>query len=184
MKATEQLMAEHEGIKLMLGIMAGVCGRIESGQKPALRDLELIVEFLQVFADKCHHGKEEDILFPALVETGMPKESGPIAVMLAEHEQGRGFIRGLADAVRRSGAEDAAAGAAIVKNARDYIALLALHIQKENTVLFPMADARLGARKQDEIHAAFERLEVERIGAGKHEEFHRLLERLEKAYLS
>ena len=183
MKATEQLMAEHEGIKLMLGILDSVSGRIESGQKLDVRDLQHIVEFLQVFADKCHHGKEEDILFPALVETGMPKDSGPIAVMLAEHEQGRGFIRGLADAVRRYGAGEAAANAAMVKNARDYVKLLALHIQKENTVLFPMADERLGARTQDALLEQFERLEVERIGVGKHEEFHRLLERLEKAYL-
>ena len=183
MKATKQLKAEHEGIKLMLGVVGNICWKIEEGQKPVVRDLEQIVEFLQVFADKCHHGKEEDILFPALIEAGMPKDSGPIAVMLAEHEQGRGFIRGLADAVRRYGAGEAAAGAAISKNARAYIALLALHIQKENEVLFPMADERLGAQKQDELLERFERLEVERIGAGKHEEFHRLLERLEKDYL-
>ncbi|MDD5628053.1 MAG: hemerythrin domain-containing protein [Elusimicrobia bacterium] len=183
MKATEQLMAEHEGILLMLRVLDKLSGQIESGRKVDSKELEKILEFLRVFADKCHHGKEEDVLFPAMEKAGMPRDGGPIAVMLAEHNQGRAFIRGLAEAIGEYGQGDAKAGAGVVENGRGYIALLTQHINKENNILFPMADRLLGEKKQDELAEEFERIEVERIGLGKHEEFHGLLERLETAHL-
>lgn len=62
-----------------------------------LGDHDRIVQFFQVFADKCHHGKEENLLFPELERSGSPKERGPIAVMLAEHEQGQSFVKGRAE---------------------------------------------------------------------------------------
>jgi len=52
------------------------------------------------------------------------------------------------------------------KRARDYIALLTQHINKENNVLFPMGERVLSAKKQEELVEAFERLERERIGEG------------------
>ncbi|MBI5624146.1 MAG: hemerythrin domain-containing protein [Elusimicrobia bacterium] len=183
MKATDQLKAEHEGILLMLSILDKVCERLETKSKPAERELERIVEFLQVFADKCHHGKEEGILFPALVQAGLPGDSGPIAVMLSEHDQGRRHIRGLAGAVQRYGAGQESAIAGIVGHSRRYIALLSLHIMKENDVLFPMADQLLGDQGQEELLARFDMLETERIGPGRHDRFHDLLEELELAYL-
>ena len=74
----------------MLKILDKVCARLESKEKVDPEHLEPIVEFFRVFADKCHHGKEEDLLFPEMEKAGVPKEMGPIGVMLAEHQQGRG----------------------------------------------------------------------------------------------
>ena len=56
-------------------------------------------------------------------------------------------------------------------------------MDKEDTVLFPMADSRLSQKKQKELLQGFEDIERERIGSGKHEEFHRLLDTLEVTYL-
>ncbi len=68
-------------------------------------------------------------------------------------------------------------------NSKGYISLLKDHIERENNVLFPMADSRLSEERQDELFEGFEKIEEERIGAGRHEEFHHLLEKLSGIYL-
>jgi hemerythrin-like domain-containing protein len=88
MKATQQLRNEHEGVKVMLIILEQVCRQLEADRNLNEEHFDGILEFLKVFVDKCHHGKEEDLLFPALTAAGIP-EDGPIAVMLQEHEMGR-----------------------------------------------------------------------------------------------
>src|SRR3972149_4875411 len=92
MKATEELMKEHRGIELMLRVLGAVSLRAEVAEPLNHKDLDQIIEFLTIFADKCHHGKEEDLLFPAMEAAGVPREGGPIGVMLAEHAEGRNII--------------------------------------------------------------------------------------------
>jgi len=183
MTPTDQLKEEHQGILLMLSILEKVSAKLDSKEKVDPDHLDRIVEFIRVFADQCHHGKEEDLLFPELEKAGIPKERGPIGVMLMEHDQGRACVRGMAEAIAGFKKGDPQASADFVKNARNYLALLTQHIQKENNVLFPMGDRVLSPDKQQELLEAFEQLEKERIGVGKHEEFHELLHRLKKAYL-
>ena len=72
----------------------------------------------------------------------------------------------------------------VLKNARAYISLLRDHIEKENNVLFVMADNLLSEKRQDELFEGFEKIEEERIGVGKHEEFHGLLNKLSGIYLN
>jgi len=183
MRATDQLKEEHQGIKLMLSILSNVCDRLDAGEDINPLHLEKIVEFIQVFADKCHHAKEEDLLFVAMKEVGFPLNSGPIGVMLAEHDQGRGYVRGLKAAVEQYKAGDKRVISSITSNARNYVALLSQHIDKEDNILYMMADAHLSDQTQERLLADFEKVEIERIGAGKHEEFHHLLHELEQFYL-
>jgi hemerythrin-like domain-containing protein len=184
MKATEQLKAEHQGIMLMMKILEKICSELEAGSQANADHLAKIVDFFEIFVDKCHHGKEEGLLFPELESAGIPKEGGPIGVMLAEHDHGRAYVRGLKDAVARYESGDKAAAAEVVSFARKYMELLSQHINKEDNVLFAMADSTLSEDRQDKLYEAFERLEVEKIGLGRHEEFHELLDRLAKEYLN
>jgi len=183
MKPTDELKKEHEAIKRMLKIMDKVCDRLDARKNIEAGHLENIVEFIQVFADKCHHAKEEDLLFPAMVASGIPNEGGPIAVMLIEHKKGREFVKNVKNAVSGYRNGDAAAASEISKNARGYVALLGSHIDKEDFILYPMADKVLTTAKQSELSKAFEKVEEDIIGHGKHEQFHELLKRLEKIYL-
>lgn len=182
MKATNELKNEHQGIELMLRILQSVADKFERGEKVNTEHLDGILEFLSIFVDKCHHGKEEEFLFPALEDAGVLNTGGPIGVMLSEHEQGRKLVARLKDAVTsyKTGDKRIAVRAQLIIN--EYAALLTQHIAKENTVLFPMADAKLDAAKDAELFKAFERLENERIGPGKHEHFHELLHRLNDKY--
>ncbi len=183
MLPTEELKQEHQGILLMLRILDKVAANLESGEKGDLEHLEQIVEFFRVFADRCHHGKEEDLLFPAMEKRGIPKEGGPIGVMLMDHEEGRGYIRGMANALVKHKAGDSTALKEFAWNARGYIDLLTQHISKEDQVLFPMGQRALPQDVQTDLARGFEKIEVERIGEGTHEKFHKLLEKLENIYL-
>ena len=106
-----------------------------------------------------------------------------ISVMLMEHNQGRSFIKGMSEAFDKYRAGDPAASLKVAENGRKYIALLTQHIEKENKVLFHMADKCLPKERQEELAEGFEKLEVERIGIGKHEEFHELMRHLTDVYL-
>jgi hemerythrin-like domain-containing protein len=184
MKPTEELIHEHEAIQTMLRILESASSRLVAGEQVSADDLANMVEFLRVFADRCHHAKEETVLFPAMEAVGIPRERGPIGVMLSEHDAGRKHIQGMAAALEsyRSGAVGAAREFAT--QARLYTHLLLQHIQKENQILFPMADAHIAEREQERIAQEFARLEAEQIGEGTHERFHALLGELKQAYLS
>lgn len=182
MTPTDQLKEEHEGILLMLRILEEICARIERKESVDPAHLTGILEFLKVFVDTCHHGKEEDLLFPEMEERGLPKDSGPLGVMLTEHNRGRAHIRAMKEAAAAV-AEPGGGRAAFLENTRAYIALLRQHIQKENNVLFPLGEKILPMQTQEQLTEKFEELERERIGPGRHEEFHELLHRLRDIYL-
>lgn len=183
MKVTEQLKAEHNGIKLMLNILDKMCTKLESADMINPKHLDEVLEFIRIFIDKCHHTKEEELLFPALERAGIPKEKGPIGVMLLEHSKGREYIKALGEAIDEYKRGSETAALKIIENAKGYIRILLAHIDKEDNVLYPMADARLSEKIQNEMADEFERIELERIGAGKHEEFHKTLIDLKKVYL-
>ncbi len=183
MKATEELRHEHDAILLMLEIMDRAAGRLEAGQEVPVADLEAMVDFLKTFADGCHHAKEEGYLFPAMENAGIPREHGPIGVMLSEHEIGRSYISRIAESIAAMRSGSNGFGAGFAKNARGYSNLLRMHIQKENMILFAIADQRLSTADDEAIAAGFEKIENEKVGAGKHEAYHALLRRLRDAYI-
>ncbi|MEK7142794.1 MAG: hemerythrin domain-containing protein [Patescibacteria group bacterium] len=175
MTPTEQLRNEHQAVLLALDILEKICQKLEAGEKLAPKHQEEILEFIKIFIDKCHHGKEEGLLFPAMEKVGIPKEQGPIGMMIKEHDMGREFVRGMSENI--SNPEK------FIGNARGYIELLRQHIEKENNILYEMADMHISQTKNNELLKEFNKLELERIGPGKHEEFHQMLEKLAGIYL-
>ncbi len=105
-----------------------------------------------------------------------------MGIMLLEHGKGREFVRGMSEAVGEYKRNEAASSR-FVENARNYVALLTQHIDKENNVLFPWGKRVLSEKQKEQLFEAFERLKHERIGEGKHEEFHELLRHLKEVYL-
>ena len=179
MTPAEQLKEEHEGIALMLKILEKVCAKMEAKEKVDQGHLERIVEFFKIFVDQCHHGKEEELLFPAII----PMEEKLIDILLGEHSQGRSYVRAMGQGLTRMKKFDGSAGAEYAGTAEKYIALMTQHISKEDNVLFPMLDRLLAKKKQRELADGFEELERRKIGKGTHEEFHKLLLELKEIYL-
>jgi hemerythrin-like domain-containing protein len=143
-----------------------------------LADWAKAIDFARNFADKCHHLKEEKLLFPAMEERGIPREGGPIGMMLAEHEEGRGYVRAMAAALETAAQDPIAARTTLRRKADAYIRLLREHIQKEDDVLFMLADNVLNSEEQKELLREFEEHELREMGSGVHEKYLRIVQEL------
>jgi hemerythrin-like domain-containing protein len=185
MRATEILRSEHE-------IILDVLCALEVISRPAAEGFGLDLEsareslvFLRNFVDRCHHGKEEQLYFPALVARGMPVEAGPLRVMNSEHDEGRALIARMADALPRAERSQPGASIEFATAALRYVELMRDHIAKENGVLFPIGDGMLSESQQEGVLRAFESFEHADMEAGAHERFlgiaHDLVRRLSLA---
>jgi|SRR5665647_1021498 len=179
-RPVQDLSEEHGGIIVMLNVMKKVATRLKNREKVKKEHLEKIVEFLRNFADKCHHGKEESILFPEVIKD--ISNLTLINELLGEHKTGRDFIHGIAESLKYydTGNSDAFH---IAVNMEGYIILLTEHIKKESKSLFPIVDKQIPEDVQLKIEEEFETLERDVIGEGKHEEYHGWLKDLRKIYL-
>lgn len=177
--ASQDLVHEHNAILLTLSILEKICSSLKAEKEVDSHDIHRIIDFIKTFADKCHHGKEEGFLFPALEKAGIPKQNGPIGIMLLEHEKGRELVKLMQGSISKESIQIEK----FVESSNAYIKLLRNHIEKENTVLFPMGDARLSQEKQNELLNNFETFEDEVIGKGKHHELHQMLEEFKAKYL-
>jgi hemerythrin-like domain-containing protein len=180
MKATDILVEEHGVIERVLTSLEQAALALDRGEAVRPGFFVDASDFIKGFADGCHHKKEEGVLFEAMVDAGLPRQVGPIGVMLSEHEQGRVYTRGMREAALRLQAGDASARGEVVRNALGYVELLRGHIGKENGVLFPMANEMIPVERQDAINDGFEHIEHEETGEGVHEKYLALAEKLER----
>jgi hemerythrin-like domain-containing protein len=183
LKATEILMEEHRVIERVLNALDRATNRLSRGEEVYLRFFTGTGVFIKAFTDGCHHKKEEEVLFPALVASGLSKDTGPIAVMLAEHQEGRRLAQDIRQATERFQAGDVRMREALVQNSKAYIKLLHQHIAKEDKVLFPMADKLIPSEQQEQILKGYEKYDHDPSGEEMHEKFGGLAERLEKECL-
>ena len=174
MTPTDELKHEHQIILMVLGAVEREMREIQAGGPVPETRIGQMIDFIQNFADRCHHAKEEDLLFTFMQERGMPIQGGPIGVMLQEHDEGRRLVRAAAEALPRASAGDDGARTALATNLLAFVRLLRVHIDKEDHVLYPMADQLLTAADQADLSAAFERVEAEEMGEGTHERYHQL----------
>jgi len=143
MSATKCLREEHQVILRVLGFFSRALDEASASGSISHAIFDPFVGFFQGFADHCHHCKEESRLFPALQEAGMPGEQGPIAVMLHEHQQGRALVRHIAANLDSAERGDEAAKAEVLRAGTAFVSLLSAHIEKEDQVLFNVADSML-----------------------------------------
>ncbi len=133
------MVQEHELIVAVLASLHAMSDKLNAGGDVPRQDVADFGRFFRDFADKCHHGKEEDRLFVKMIEAGFARDSGPVAVMLAEHDEGREEVRGMLAIGSGSGALTREERAQVAQCARQFVPLLYAHIQKENNILYPMA---------------------------------------------
>jgi hemerythrin-like domain-containing protein len=179
-KATDILIEEHSVIERVLTTLEQAARRLDRGEPVRPGFFVDASDFIKGFADGCHHKKEEGVLFEAMVDAGLPRQAGPIGVMLSEHEQGRVYTRGMREAALRLQGGDVSARSEVVRNALGYVGLLREHIGKENGVLFPMANEMIPADRQDAVYDGFEHVEHEDTGEGVHEKYLALAQALER----
>ncbi|SDT17006.1 hemerythrin domain-containing protein [Pseudomonas oryzae] len=176
-QAIADLRHEHEAILFALQILERMAEHAGRGTITA-EDLSGFLDFLREFVDRCHHGKEEGLLFPALIRAGLAEHGGFIDELHAEHVQGRELVRRMAEAATPPIRASEFASAATA-----YAAHLRAHIDKENAALFSMSERLLDAPAMEALARAFAEHEDKVIGQGRHEQLHALLHQLESRYL-
>jgi hemerythrin-like domain-containing protein len=182
MDPIETLMNEHRVIERVLDGLVAFAGEVRRKGTTEKDELARFVTFIREFADACHHGKEEDILFAAMVEHGFPREGGPIAVMLHEHDQGRALVGVLKARAGQGEPWSDADRQEIADVSSGFADLLRAHIHKEDAILYPMAEQHLPPEVIDAVGDACERYERDEARAGAHERLHALAEELVRVH--
>lgn len=153
---TKVLENEHRLIANVVGTTSALADGLEAGQIVSDVVLQDTVEFMRMFADKLHHGKEEDLLFPILIQKGVPPHGCPIGALTAEHVEGRTLVKGLAQATDAFIKGTASARELLVSSLRGIAQLYPYHIWKENYLLFPMTNKVLSPAELLELYQEFE----------------------------
>jgi hemerythrin-like domain-containing protein len=137
---TRVMMDEHQLILRMITLVEKNTALLEQGRFRNWQFYLDAVDFIRNYADRFHHAKEEDVLFVELIENGMPEKSSPIEAMLMEHDQGRGHVRAIEEAAQKALDGEIGQATIIIENAKGYASLLRGHIQKEDDILYPLAE--------------------------------------------
>lgn len=181
-EAIEILTEEHRIIGQVLGALESYVETVGRSSVPKREKVSDFAGFFANFADKLHHVKEEDLLFVSMNDFGFPKEYGPIAVMLAEHTEGRKHVGALREIGAGDGELSPQERTVFLQSALAYIPLLRQHIQKENNILYPMAQQALPETKLDELLASYGPFEDKVMGAVERERYISLANSLVAAY--
>lgn len=183
-QAIDVLMGEHRVIEKVLAALQAHAAELAGGRRFERDRVRDFADFFRHYADACHHGKEEDLLFKRMTEFGFPAEEGPIAVMLYEHRLGRqhvAVLRAIGDA---SGTATALEQAEFARHVGDYVPLLRDHIHKEDEILYPMALELLPPAELDRLAEEYEAFQAKVVGPAAYAEMQRLAERLAAAHPS
>lgn len=157
-KTISDLLQEHEKIMKVLDIVEKVQEEKKLGESQELKFYSELAEFIQTFADKCHHGKEEINLYHILAPLGDVSEKKMIEELVGEHNQSRILQREIQKATEEGRIMDAA------KAAGDYRKLLLSHISHENEKMFPSVEKRITDELDGTIYGRFLAVEKRTLG--------------------
>lgn len=177
--ATQNLENDHVQILRLIKVME----LITETTDPNVEHLELIVTVIREYADGLHHAKEEQLLFPLMVQKGFSNESGPVAVMLHDHAEGRNFVKEMVENISRLQQGNQGAAKAIYRNMLGYADLLKNHIGKENNVLFRMADKAFTPAEQESLLLDFTRVENKRENQHSKSDYITMIDNLAGIYI-
>ncbi len=176
------LMAEHRLIEEVLASLDGFATRVDYGGDTPRDAIARYAEFFAQYADRTHHGKEEDLLFSRMVQRGVPASEGPVSIMLSEHVQGRACVEALRQIGRGQGPLDSEERTTLRARSAEYVDLLRHHIDKEDRVLYPIAIRVLSEDDLTELGSRFEELEAKASASGRSERLRELAREIMTAY--
>jgi hemerythrin-like domain-containing protein len=158
---TDKLEVEHRVIAKIILVVSMMADQLDAGQSVNVEILQRIVEFMRIYVDQFHHGKEEQLLFPLLVRRGVPTRGCPIEALTHEHVIGKELVAGLSEAILGYQKYGPVAEDTLVKSLRGLADLYTNHIWKENYLLFPMTNKILGSDDLNALSREFEKMERE-----------------------
>lgn len=175
---TQIMVDEHKLILRMIALVEKNTELLEQGKFRNWQFYVDAVDFIRSYADRFHHAKEEDVLFVELIKNGMPEKQSPIEAMHMEHDQGRAFVRALEEASQKALDGELGQTAIIAENAKGYSELLRGHIEKEDVILYPLAERVLPEAVRPRMLDAFDSAEAKTPGL--EDRYRQLVEKYEQ----
>jgi hemerythrin-like domain-containing protein len=157
MNVLQSLVHEHRLIRQYLDNLAFAAERLEHGERPPKEFFENAVLFAREFVDGYHHFKEEHQMFVMLAQKVKGKHDAPIESLRYQHERGRALITAMSDAIAGYHRGEERAVLAILENVAAFGALLRQHINREDSVFYPMAKKELSKEDQERLAEEFRR---------------------------
>lgn len=139
--STTSLRRDHELIEKVIKAMESTIQLLNDGKQIPESILLPVIDFSKNFTDVCHHSKEENSLFPALEQAGIPRHMGPIAMMLIDHECSREIGKEMESSAKNYILTGDSTK--LITDMQQYVEHITEHLWKENNKLFMMAEARL-----------------------------------------
>ena len=177
MQARGPLMIEHRLIERMISLIKDALAQIESTQKVDPLFVDTAVDFIRMYADRTHHGKEEDVLFRDLSKRPLSAEDQRVMdELIQEHVFGRQTTKALIEANTRYRNGDTSALADIADKLRTLVEFYPKHIEKEDKAFFPASMAYFTDEEDQAMLAEFWEFDRKMI----HEKYKSVVEELEK----
>ena len=176
MQARAPLMIEHRLIERMISIIKDALTQIESTQEVDPVFVDTAVDFIRTYADRTHHGKEEDNLFRDLGKRDLSADDQRVMQeLIDEHVFGRRTTQALVDANARYRNGDKTALTDIISKLRTITEFYPKHIEKEDKVLFPSCKTYFIDEEDQAMLAEFLEFDQKMI----HEKYKSVVETLE-----
>lgn len=180
METIELLKEEHDNIKRVLVVMRKLSVKILNTGQVDFTAFDQAIDFVRNYADKHHHGKEEDILFEKMsAELDPDVEEGPIEAMFSEHDLGRYFINNLDTALQQVKDGEENAKVDVIANAVAYSDFLDGHIFKEDNIVYNYGREELSEAALKEVKQGANEVEQEATKEGVQEKYIDLIDKLE-----
>jgi hemerythrin-like domain-containing protein len=173
------LMDEHRLIEYALEIMIKERDRIDAGGRIDIATIDAIVDFIRTYADRTHHGKEENILFAELKEKELSAaDARLLEELIAEHVYARGLVKALVLAEKEGAAGKPEQIGEITKNLQALADFYPAHIRKEDENFFLAAEKYFTPEESKNMADKFSAFDARMI----HEKYRQVCDELSKKY--
>ena len=182
MTPTENLIKEHKKINELLDIMSKIALKIKLNDVFYPNDVEEIVNYLLIIIENSHHGKEDDVFYPELISSGIAKDTAPLSIINYEHTISKSYLKDISSCVVNCKIGNDFSGELLADSLTNYVVVIKNHIQREEEVIFPIANEVLSAEKQYEISQRFEDIEQKYFSKSLNDQYTTLLNKLKIKY--
>ncbi len=173
------LMKEHRLIEKLITFMSVELEKIRQERQADIDILEKILDFIKIYAEKCHHGKEEEILFRGLDKKPLiPEHRQILKELLAEHKYIRGVVNSLQLAKIRYSEGNVDSIPAIMEAMDELTIFYPRHIEKEDQRFFLPVMKYLSPAEQENMLISFGEFDQILI----HDKYQLMIRELEQAH--
>lgn len=169
-------MIEHRLIERMLELARKEVCSITQWKRADVVFLDQAVDFIKTYADRTHHGKEEDILFRDLEKRPLsPGHRKMMQDLVNEHKFARGIVAEMVAARQRYMAGDAQAVEVIKVKLQALADFYPVHIAKEDKEFFPATERYYNSSELDAMLQEFREFDRKMI----HDKYKAVVQQLE-----